>query len=73
MMMVLLCFSLLIPLIMIAAGWLLRKRPPAHISGTVGYRTARSMASTESWRFAQEGRLGHAAAVGGGAASFRRL
>ncbi|MGN0971933.1 MAG: SdpI family protein [Aristaeellaceae bacterium] len=48
------CCGLLIPLIMIFAGWLLRKRPPAHISGFVGYRTARSMASPESWRFAQE-------------------
>lgn len=54
MMMVLLCCSLLIPLIMIAVGWLLRKRPPAHISSFLGYRTARSMASPESWRFAQE-------------------
>ncbi|MGN0764597.1 MAG: SdpI family protein [Aristaeellaceae bacterium] len=54
MMIMLLCCSLTIPLIMIVAGWLLRKRPPAHISSFVGYRTARSMASPESWRFAQE-------------------
>ncbi|MGN0747029.1 MAG: SdpI family protein [Aristaeellaceae bacterium] len=54
MMIFLLCCDLLIPLMMIVAGWLLRKHPPARISGLVGYRTARSMASMESWRFAQE-------------------
>ena len=54
MMIMLLCCSLLIPLIMIVAGWLLHKRPPAHFSSFMGYRTARSMASPESWRFAQK-------------------
>ena len=39
---------------MIVAGWLLRRHPPASINSVVGYRTARSMASPESWRFAQK-------------------
>lgn len=54
MLIVLFCCSLLIPLIMIVAGWLLRRHPPASINSVVGYRTARSMASPESWRFAQK-------------------
>lgn len=54
MLIVLFCCSLLIPLIMIVAGWLLRRHPPASINIVVGYRSARSMASPESWRFAQK-------------------
>lgn len=54
----LLC-SLLVPAIMIAAGWMMRNRCPKKINGWIGYRTARSMKNTDTWKFAHDycGRL----------------
>lgn len=55
---ILIC-CLLIPAVLLAAGEWMVRRPPQKINGLVGYRTTRSMASRESWIFAQEycGRL----------------
>ena len=47
-----LCCDLLIPVIMIAAGQWMRKKPPKNINWFFGYRTARSMRSAETWDFA---------------------
>lgn len=54
-----LCCSLLLPLIMTAAGWLMYRRPPKRINGLVGYRTAMSMKNQDTWQFAHDrcGRL----------------
>ena len=43
---------LLLPVIMISVGLCWRKHPPKKINFIYGYRTSRSMASAESWRFA---------------------
>lgn len=44
--------NLLIPVIMIAAGWMMEKHPPKTINGLYGYRTSRSMKNMDTWRFA---------------------
>lgn len=46
--------GLLVPLIMIAAGWFMHKHPPKEINWVIGYRTARSMRSQDAWMFAQK-------------------
>lgn len=45
--------NLLVPLIMILAGWLMYRHPPEDINSVVGYRTSRSMKNLDTWRFAQ--------------------
>ncbi len=50
----LLACDLLIPLVMLGAGWWMRRRPPKEINGVLGYRTARSMKNEDTWRFAHE-------------------
>lgn len=51
--------DLLIPVIMIVAGYFMWKHPPKKINGMVGYRTSRSMKNMDTWKFAHEysGRL----------------
>lgn len=46
--------DLLIPFIMLAAGYFMHKHPPKSINYVVGYRTARSMRSMDAWMFAQK-------------------
>ena len=46
--------NLLVPLIMIGAGYFMLKCPPAKINRFFGYRTARSMRNADTWRFAHE-------------------
>ena len=43
---------LLIPLTMIGFGTRFMRRPPDRINAVFGYRTRRSMRSTDAWRFA---------------------
>ena len=47
-----LVMDLLVPVILVAFGWVFRHRPPGHINGVYGYRTARSMKNQETWDFA---------------------
>ncbi len=51
--------DLLIPILMIIAGNMMWKHAPEKINGIIGYRTARSMKNTDTWKFAQDycGRL----------------
>lgn len=49
-----LCCDLLIPIIMLIAGWLMWKHPPKNINGVIGYRTSRSMKNKDTWKFAHE-------------------
>lgn len=44
--------DLLIPAIMILAGYFMHKHPPKNINWVVGYRTARSMRNMDTWIFA---------------------
>lgn len=44
--------SLLIPALMITAGWFMWKRPPKKINSAIGYRTSRSMKNINTWQFA---------------------
>lgn len=44
----------LIPVIMVIAGRLMRKRPPKKINGVIGYRSARSMKNMDTWNFAHD-------------------
>lgn len=46
--------SLIVPIIMILAGWLMHKHPPKDVNWVIGYRTGRSMRSPEAWIFAQK-------------------
>ncbi len=46
--------GLLVPFIMLTAGWFLHRHPPRDINWAIGYRTARSMKSKEAWMFAQK-------------------
>lgn len=43
---------LLIPAIMIFAGWFMEKHCPKDINWIIGYRTERSMKNMDTWRFA---------------------
>ena len=51
--------DLLIPVIQIAAGWMMWKHCPAGINNVYGYRTKRSKKNMDTWKFAHEhcGRL----------------
>jgi len=51
--------SFLIPIIMIACGYWMWKKPPRNINSMFGYRTMRSMKNQDTWDFAHEygGRL----------------
>lgn len=51
--------DLLIPILMVIAGSMMWKHAPEKINGIIGYRTARSMKNTDTWKFAQDycGRL----------------
>lgn len=51
--------DLLIPILMIVGGRMMWKHPPKSVNGLIGYRTARSMKNTDTWKFAQNhcGRL----------------
>lgn len=44
--------NLLIPLIMLIAGYSMYKNPPKEINGIVGYRTAMSRKNKDTWAFA---------------------
>ena len=44
--------NLLVPGIMMFFGWRFRTKPPKHINGLYGYRTARSMKNQQTWDFA---------------------
>ena len=51
--------ALLVPAVMVLFGRVFLRRPPKSINSVYGYRTKRSMASPEAWKFAHEtcGRL----------------
>lgn len=44
--------NLLIPLVMIVAGYLMYKKPPKEINDIIGYRTWRAKKNLETWKFA---------------------
>lgn len=44
--------NLLIPLTLVAAGWLMWKHCPGEINEVWGYRTKNSMKNMDTWRFA---------------------
>ena len=44
--------NLLIPLVMIIAGYMMYKHPPKDINGFVGYRTRRSRQNENTWAYA---------------------
>lgn len=46
--------DLLIPVVIIMAGWFMHKHPPKKINHLIGYRTARSMRNMDTWLFAQK-------------------
>jgi len=46
--------GLLIPFVMIGAGWFMHKYPPKNINWVIGYRTGRSMRNPDTWMFAQK-------------------
>jgi len=50
---------ILIPALMVGAGWRMWKHPPKSINAMYGYRTKMSSLNQNTWRFAQEyaGRL----------------
>ena len=51
--------NLLMPLLMIIAGYMMYKHPPKEINGVIGYRTTRSRKNIDTWKFAHDycGRL----------------
>ena len=51
--------ALLVPAVMVLFGRVFLRRPPKTINSVYGYRTKRSMAGPEAWKFAHEtcGRL----------------
>lgn len=51
--------NLLIPALLIVAGYSMWKRCPGKINAVIGYRTRRSMKNMDTWKFAHEycGRL----------------
>lgn len=53
------CCDLIIPVIMIACGWMMWKHCPKNINDLIGYRTSRSRKNMDTWKFAHEhcGRL----------------
>lgn len=54
-----LIMNLMMPLMMIAVGWLFIKKPPKAVNGVYGYRTRMSMKNKDTWDFAHQycGRL----------------
>ena len=46
--------NLLLPLIMVIAGYFMYKHSPKDINGIIGYRTKLSMKNQETWDFAQK-------------------
>lgn len=44
--------AILIPIVMIIAGYMMDQHTPKRINGVYGYRTARSMKNQETWEFA---------------------
>lgn len=46
--------NLLVPIIMLIAGYFMKNHPPMDINGIIGYRTKRSRKNKESWIFAQK-------------------
>lgn len=44
--------NLMIPLLMLGAGYMMDKHPPKKINGVYGYRTGRSMRNMETWNYA---------------------
>lgn len=50
---------ILVPALMIGAGWMMWKKPPKEINAIYGYRTRMSSLNQNTWKFANEyaGRL----------------
>lgn len=46
--------DLLIPLVMVIAGWMMWKHCPKKINTIYGYRTKRSMMNMDTWEFAHD-------------------
>lgn len=46
--------NLLLPVLLVAIGALMKKRPPEKINALYGYRTERSMKNADTWRFAND-------------------
>lgn len=46
--------DLLIPLLGVAAGYVMWKYSPNHLHTVIGFRTSRAMENGETWRFANE-------------------
>lgn len=44
--------NLLVPAVMIIAGYMMYKYPPASINGIIGYRTKMSKMNMDTWKFA---------------------
>ena len=44
--------DLLVPAVMILAGWMMEHHAPKNINSLLGYRTARSMKNQDTWNFA---------------------
>lgn len=44
--------NLLMPVLMLAAGYMMDRHTPKKINGIYGYRTARSMKNMETWNYA---------------------
>lgn len=51
---ILLCFNLVIPLLMLLIGRVFIKNPPKSVNWVYGYRTTRSMQNQETWDFAHQ-------------------
>jgi len=49
---VMFCFNLLIPLVMLIGGWCMYKHTPKKINALIGYRSTMSMKNNDTWRFA---------------------
>ena len=46
--------NLLIPLVMVVAGFVMYKKPPKKINDIVGYRTSMSKKNMDTWKFAHD-------------------
>ena len=46
--------NLLMPSIMVIAGYCMYKNPPKEINGLIGYRTAMSEKNKDTWAFAHD-------------------
>ncbi len=46
--------DIIIPLMMMVAGYIMWKHTPKKINNFIGYRTSRSMQNTDTWKFAHE-------------------